>query len=551
MGKSLMKVHLPGVPVLIRGRWRQGLIWLVPLIALLMAMSVFIQTRLSAGPEVVIVFRSAAGLEAGKTTVKYKDVTVGLVRSITLSPDNTRVLVRVSLDKNARGLARTDTRFWVVRPRVGMSGVSGIDTLLSGAYIGVDSGHSARQQLTFTGLDTPPAIVNDTPGSPFTLEADDLGSLDINSPVYYRRIPVGRITSYQLRKDGRGIDLQIFIEAPYDRLVTPDTRFWNVSGVDLSVGSDGFQLRTQTVAAMMAGGIAFSAPDSPSQGVLTRTGAFRLSPDRETAMAPADGQPVRFQLRFEHALHGLSTGAPVEFSGVRVGRVTSVSLDYNPDGYRFPAIVEIDVYPSRMGNVLEKLPRPTEDTDINTVIFTRDMIEHGLRAQATTGNLLTGQLYISLNFVPDAPRVVFDGTRRPLELPTVNGGLNILQEQLTGIARKINKMPLESIGNNMNATLGELRKTLSMVNTRTLPVADRLMQQTQQTTQNAQELLAEDSPLMMNLIQSLQEATRTLRAVRSLTNQLDNHPESLLRGRPSAPLKEDHNEHRISEGDQP
>ncbi|MEQ4748119.1 intermembrane transport protein PqiB [Enterobacter cloacae] len=546
-----MRVLLPGVPVFIRSRWRQGLVWLVPLIALLMAVSVFIQTRLSAGPEVVIAFRSATGLEAGKTMVKYKDVTVGLVRSITLSPDNTRVLVRVSLNKNARNLARADTRFWVVRPRVGMSGVSGMDTLLSGAYIGVDSGHSSSQKLTFTGLDTPPTIVNDTPGSSFTLEADDLGSLDINSPVYYRRIPVGRIASYQLRKDGRAIDLQIFIDAPYDRLVTPDTRFWNVSGVDLSVGSDGFQLRTQTVAAIMAGGIAFSAPNSPSQGVLTRSPTFRLSPDQETAMAPSDGQPVRFQLRFEHALHGLSTGSPVEFSGVRVGRVTSARLDYNPDGYRFPTIVEIEVYPSRMGNVLEKLPRPTDDTDINTAIFTRDMIEHGLRAQATTGNLLTGQLYISLDFMPDAPRVAFDITRRPLELPTVNGGLNILQEQLTGIARKINKMPLESIGNNMNATLGELSKTLHMVNTHTLPVANRLMQQTQQTTQNAQEILAEDSPLMMNLIQSLQEATRTLRAVRSLTDQLDRHPESLLRGRPSDPPQKGDDEYRVSDGGQP
>ncbi|MBF8462987.1 MCE family protein [Klebsiella michiganensis] len=546
-----MRVLLPGVPVFIRSRWRQGLIWLVPLIALLMAGSVFIQTRLSAGPEVVIAFRSATGLEAGKTMVKYKDVTVGLVRSITLSSDNTRVLVRVSLNKNARNLARADTRFWVVRPRVGMSGVSGMDTLLSGAYIGVDSGHSSSQKLTFTGLDTPPAIVNDTPGSSFTLEADDLGSLDISSPVYYRRIPVGRIASYQLRKDGRGIELQIFIDAPYDRLVTPDTRFWNVSGVDLSVGSDGFQLRTQTVAAIMAGGIAFSAPDSPSQGVLTRSPTFRLSPDQETAMAPSDGQPVRFQLRFEHALHGLSTGSPVEFSGVRVGRVTSVRLDYNPDGYRFPSIVEIEVYPSRMGNVLEKLPRPTDDTDINTAIFTRDMIEHGLRAQATTGNLLTGQLYISLDFMPDVPPVAFDVTRRPLELPTVNGGLNILQEQLTGIARKINKMPLESIGNNMNATLGELSKTLHMVNTHTLPVANRLMQQTQQTTQNAQEILAEDSPLMMNLIQSLQEATRTLRAVRSLTNQLDRHPESLLRGRLSDPPQKGDGEYRVSDGGQP
>lgn len=530
-----------GIPLLHHGRWRNAVIWLLPIVALVIAASMVIQDRLSVGPEVVIAFRSAAGLEAGKTAVKYKDVNVGLVKEITLSPDNTQVLVRVSLGKSAQNLARSDTRFWVVRPRVGMNGVSGIDTLLSGAYIGVDRGLSDESQYRFTGLETPPSIVNDMEGSQFLLEADDLGSLDINSPVYYRRIPVGRITSYQLRKDGKGIDLDIFIDAPYDRLVTADSRFWNVSGVDLSVGSDGFQLKTQTVAAIMAGGIAFSTPAGPSDGVHYKQTRYILAPDEETAMAPADGPPVRFQLRFEHTLHGLNVGAPVEFSSVRIGRVASIELAYNAEGYRFPIVVGIDVYPSRMGNVLEKLPKPTGDVDLNTAIFTREMIANGLRAQATSSSLLTGQLYISLDFIPDAPKVKFDVTKRPVELPTINGGLSILQDQLTDITRKINKMPLDEIGSNMNTSLVELTKTLRMVNARTLPAANHLMQQAQYTTQGVQNLLAEDSPLMVTLLQSLQEATRTLRTVRSLTSQLDRHPESLIQGRAAddgLPLKQ-------------
>lgn len=450
-----------------------------------------------------------------------------------------------------QNFTRSDTRFWVVRPRVGMSGVSGIDTLLSGAYIGVDRGKSAESKEAFIGMEIPPAIVNDTAGSQFMIEADDLGSLDINSPVYYRRIPVGRITSWQLRKDGKGIDVQVFVEAPYDRLVTPDSRFWNASGVDLSVGSDGFHLKTQTVAAIMAGGVAFSTPDSPTRGALNKPASYWLAPNEDAAMAPPDGPPVKFQLRFERTLHGLSVGAPVEFSSVKIGQVASISLDYNPGGYRFPTVVDIEVYPSRMGNVLQKLPKPTGDDDLNTAIFTRDMIEHGLRAQATPSSFLTGQLYISIDFIPDAPKVVFDATARPFALPTVNGGLNILQEQLTGIAKKINKMPLESIGNNMNATLGELSKTLRMVNSQTLPAANRLMAQTQQTTQNAQDLMADDSPLLINMIQSLQEATRTLRAVRSLTDQLDRHPESLLQGRSADASAEENTGTSSSEGKQP
>ncbi len=541
-----MKPPLSGTPLLHHGRWRNAVIWLLPFIALVIAVSMVIQARLSVGPEVVIAFRSAAGLEAGKTAVKYKDVTVGMVKEITLSPDNMQVLVRVSFGRSAQNMARADTRFWVVRPRVGVSGVSGIDTLLSGAYIGVDRGHSDESQYRFTGMEIPPAIVNDMAGSQFMLEADDLGSLDINSPVYYRRIPVGRITSYQLRKDGKGVDLQVFIDAPYDRLVTADSRFWNVSGVDLSVGSDGFQLRTQTIAAIMAGGIAFFTPDNPTHGVVYKQTRYRLAQDRETAMAPADGSPIHFKLRFEHALHGMNIGAPVEFSSVRIGRVVSVELDYNPEGYRFPTIVGIDVYPSRMGNVLEKLPKLTGDSDLDTAIFTREMIELGLRAQALSSSLLTGQLYISLDFIPDAPKVKFDAITRPVELPTVNSGLMILQDQITGIARKINKMPLDDIGNNMNSALVELNKTLRMVNNQSLPVANRLMQQTQQTAQNAQNLLEDDSPLMIHVVQSLQEVTRTLRSVRSLTGQLDRYPESLLQGRPADSVED--NSHRLLKG---
>lgn len=523
----------PGEPVLARRHWRNALIWLVPVIALLIALSMLIQARLAAGPEITIAFRSAAGLEAGKTAVKYKDVTVGTVKEITLSRDNSQVLVKVQLTKSAENLARADTRFWVVRPRVGVSGVSGIDTLLSGAYIGVDRGESSNTRTEFTGLEIPPAIISDTPGSQFIIAADDLGSLDIGSPVYYRRVQVGRIASYQLRKDGKGVDLRVFIEAPYDRLVTANSRFWNAGGVDLSVGSDGFRLKTQSVAAIIAGGIAFATQETDSTPGENKPTTFTLAPDRDTAMSPADGPAIPFQLRFERTVHGLTVGAPVEFSSVKIGKVVAINLDYNPKGYRFPTLVDIEVYPSRMGNVLNKLPQATSDNLAHeTALFTRDLVANGLRAQAVPSSLLTGQLYVAIDFVHDAPKVKFDISARPLQLPTISGGFDKIQEQMAGIVTKINKMPLESIGNNLNGTLSELSKTLSMVNGQTLPAANRLMKQTQKTTENAQDLLAEDSPLLINFMQTLQEATRTLRAVRSLTDQLDRHPESLLQGRP-------------------
>lgn len=545
-----MKGQQPGEPILTRRHWRNALIWLVPVIALLIAISMLVQTRLAAGPEITIAFRSASGLEAGKTAVKYKDVTVGLVKEITLSPDDSQVLVRVQLAKSAQNLTRSDTRFWVVRPRIGVSGVSGIDTLLSGAYIGVDRGTSSTSRAEFTGLEVAPAIISDTPGSQYIIEADDLGSLDVGSPVYYRRVQVGRIASYQLRKDGKGVELRVFIESPYDRLVTADSRFWNVSGVDLSVGGDGFHLKTQTVAAIIAGGIAFTTPEATSTPDENKPDKFTLAPDRETAIAPADGPAIPFQLRFDSSLHGLTVGAAVEFSSVKIGKVVSVDLDYNPKGYRFPTVVGIEVYPSRLGHVLDKLPQATPDNVAHeTAIFTRDLVAQGLRARATSSNLLTGQLYISVDFVPDAPRVAFDVTAHPLRLPTVSGGLDKIQEQMGGIVTKINKMPLESIGNNLNGTLAELSKTLRTVNNQTLPAANSLIKQTQKTTENAQDLLAEDSPLMINFMQTLQEATRTLRAVRTLSDQLGRHPESLLLGRPAdMPVQENVGSETVAAG---
>lgn len=517
-------------------RHRFSLIWLVPAVALLIGVSMLVHTWLSTGPEITITFQTASGLEPGKTAVKYKDVTVGIVKDIRLHGDDSQVLVTVSFNKSAEDLARADSRFWVVRPRVGIEGVTGIDTLLSGAYIGVDKGSSPHAGSTFAGLESPPAIINNMPGSRFVVQTDDLGSLDIGSPVYYRRVQVGRVASYQLNENGKSVSLQIFIDAPYDHLVTSNSRFWNASGLDLSVGANGFRLRTQTVAAIMAGGIAFATPETTAETPsVSTTSEYALAKDQESALAAPDGPPSRFKLRFERSLHGLEVGAAVEFSSIKIGRVVSVDLDYSPKGYRFPSVVGIEVYPNRLGNVLSKLPKPTQGLEQETAAFTRDLVEHGLRAQATPSNLLTGQLYISLDFVPNAAKVPFDIHARPLMLPTINGGLDRLQEQIASIVNKVDKMPLESIAQNLNATLAGVDKTLKQVNGQTLPAANQLLRQMNQTAQAAQDLLAEDSPLLLTFNQSLQEALRAMRAVRNLADQLDRHPESLLQGRSEDP----------------
>ena len=527
-----MTDHDSSPPEILPRRWRPSLIWLVPGIAAFTGLFLLMQLWMSAGPEVSITFQTASGLQAGKTEVKYKDVTVGLVKSIVLSPDSQRVLVTVALMKNAQNLAKADTRFWVVRPRVGMGGISGIDTLLSGAYISLDTGTSDKSGSLFQGLESPPTVINGMPGKQFEVVADDLGSLDIGSAVYYRRIPVGRVSSYALRPDGKGVSVNIFIDAPYDRFVTPSTRFWNASGVDLSLNSDGLQLKTQTLASVIAGGIAFANP--PESGASLPSGGhsvFHLADDQSSAMAPQDGTPQILQLRFQQSLRGMQTGAPVEFSSVKLGKVTAIDLDFEPAGSRFISVVTLEVYPNRLGRVLQKLPKPQKDGDKQAAFFLRDLVQHGLRAQARTGNLLTGQLYISLDFVPGAAPVPFDLNARPLRIPTLNGGFDHLQEQLATIIGKVSKMPIESIGNNLNATLGNLNQTLIQVNGQVLPQTTQTLRQLDQTMKGAQALLAADSPLFSTLA----EFQRTLYSLRTLTSLLTRQPQALLTGRQNDP----------------
>ncbi len=250
-------------PVVTRRRFNASLIWLVPALAALVALSLVVNAWLQAGPQITISLQSAEGLDPGKTPVKYKSVVIGRVHKIRLSSDHSHVLVTVALDKSAEGFATKGTRYWVVRPRIGLGGVSGIDTLLSGAFIGADVGDSSEPQDDFKGLETPPAVNHGAPGRSFILHSDDLGSLDIGSPVYFRHIQVGRVVSYQLDKDGKGVSLRIFVDGPNDRFVTRATRFWNASGVDLSIGASGLKLNTQSLATVLAGGVAFQDPPGP------------------------------------------------------------------------------------------------------------------------------------------------------------------------------------------------------------------------------------------------------------------------------------------------
>jgi paraquat-inducible protein B len=521
-------------PVVEKRRFKESLIWLVPALAALVGLSLVIHNWLQTGPQIVISLQSAEGLDAGKTPVKYKNVVIGRVKKIRLSPDRSHVLVSVALEKSAEGFATKGTRYWVVRPRIGLGGVSGIDTLFSGAFIGADVGESDEQQENFDGLEAPPAVRHGELGRSFLLHSDDLGSLDVGSPVYYRRIQVGRVASYTLDKDGKGVSLHIFIDGPNDRFVSRSSRFWNASGVDLSLGANGLKLNTQSLAAVLAGGVAFQDPPGPHDTTpAPEDNTFKLFDDRATAMAPPDGEPHYLRMRFEQSVRGLAVDAPVEFLGINIGKVVSVRLDYDETTQKFPVLVGAVVYPERLGAAYDKLEAMAKANG-HSPDLSRTMgrlIAHGLRAQARTGNLLTGQLYVALDFVPHAPKVAFDPDAKPLTIPTAPGSFDKLQEQLAEIVDKLDKVPFDSIGKHLDQALAGLDSTLKQVNGQTLPAFNETLQGVRKTMGTADAALSGDSPLQRNLGATLEQVQRMSRSLRVLSDYLSGHPEALLRGR--------------------
>ncbi|TCD20537.1 MCE family protein [Pseudomonas sp. IC_126] len=522
-----------GTPEIRHRPVRVSLVWLVPIAAALVGFSMVMQNWLSAGPQITVSFETAEGLEANKTQVKYKNVVIGQVTAINLSEDHTRVIATVELDQHAEPFTREDTKFWVVRPRIGASGVSGVDTLLSGAFIGADAGRAEETRREFLGLEAPPPVTFGAEGKQFTLRSDNLGSLGVGSPLYFRRLQVGQVISFGLADDGKGVQVQVFVNAPYDRFVTDDTRFWNASGVDVSVAADGLRVNAESLSTILAGGIAFRAPNySPDASPAAPDSEFTLFADVRQAMAPADGPPRYVQMRFDQTLRGLNVDAPVEFLGVPIGRVVSVKLDYDEKNKSFPAVVGAVIYPSRLGAAHDKLSQTLGgDTEEHTARLMQMFVDRGLRAQARTGNLLTGQLYISLDFDPRAPKVAFDQHARPMVIPTIAGSFDKLQEQLQAMVDKLSKLPIESLADNLNGSLDELRQTLKQVNGDVLPQLQRTLERSEQTLQNANQALAEDSPQRQQLGDTLDEVQRAVRSVRTLSDYISRHPESLIRGR--------------------
>ncbi len=517
-------------------RWAQ-LVWIVPIIAVIVAGWLAVRTVLNRGPTVEITFETASGLEAGRTSVRYKDVEVGTVTAIGLSEDRGGVVVTARFTPQARDLIVQDTKFWVVRPRITGGQALGLGTILSGAYIALDPGQSREQQRRFTGLEIPPAVTSDAQGRQFILRAPDMGSIDVGSPVYFRRVRVGQIVAAELDPGGKGVFFRAFVNEPHHQYVTTATRFWNASGIDLSLDARGLRLQTQSLISIAIGGVAFQEPPNakPASPAAPET-EFTLYEGPESALQQPPQVRDRYILYFDQSVRGLSVGAPVDFRGVVIGDVARVSLDYNRGRVSLRPAVEINIYPERLAASLREAG-PAQEPAERQAMWGR-FIERGLRAQLRTANLITGVLYVTLDMFPKERPIRVKAGAEPMEIPTLPGGFEELQSSMASVMKKLEQIPYSEIAGDVRKTVKTLDMTLREVHAlvgrldkEIAPELREALKDARATLDKAQGILAQDAPLQGDLRATLRDVSRAAQSMRNLADYLERHPESIIRGR--------------------
>lgn len=487
------------------------------------------------GPRITISFDSAEGLAVDQTKLRYREVDVGTISDIQVAPDRKGVIVTAQLERDgSEFITQKDTRFWVVRPRLGLSGVSGLGTLLSGVYIGVDAPFETDkkgEQLEFVGLESPPEVTSGRAGKRYVLTAPELGSLDLGSPVYYKGIQVGQVSSYELNEEGDGVRVQVFVDAPNDKFVTQGSRFWNVSGVNMSLDSTGFNVRTHSLVSALAGGLAFDQMEGEPTDVAAADTQYELFSTQNRAMAEPDGPAVELRFHFHQSVRGLVPGSKVEFRGLELGQVYDVDLEFDFERKRFFALVKARIYPQRFGRLYERVveTRPDEK-DPMTALF-KPMVERGLRGQLRPASLITGQQYIALEFFDKAPEADFDENAKPLVVPVIAGDFDRLQEQVSDIVTKIAAIPFDQIGKNLQSGLTELGQVLKQLDKTTVPQLNGALKSMDAAVQKLGAMLDSDSSFNTSVDQTLSELKRSLRSLRDLSDTLQSQPSAVLRGR--------------------
>lgn len=527
-----------------------SIVWIIPVVAALIGGWLTYKTISEKGPTVTITFEDGAGLEAGKTKIKYKSIAVGTVKRVDISPDLSNVIVIVEFHKQAEPHLTENTRFWVVRPRVGLGGISGLETLVSGAYIAIDPspGPSAR---TFTGLEKPPGVTKEEEGIQFELRADGLGSSSPGAPVFYHDIQVGRVLDYELDKVGEGVLIDVFIQAPYHLLVRDTSRFWQLSGFELSFGAEGLNVKMESLASLLTGGIAFDTPATASgSSEPSQPGtAFKLFKNFASIQEEKYVMTRPFLVNFDGSVRGLSVGAPVEFRGIKIGIVSDIAVNLDPKTLEIKIPVLLDIQPERITT-----PEVVGANIVNDKYsIMKHMVKRGLRAQLETGSLLTGQLFVGLDFHQQLPQEELVMTGKYPEIPAIPAAMDQLRRTVTDVMSEIRRLPLDKIakeiletvegGNrlvnspeiqkavqNLNAALGNVEKLTAGLDQKVDELATSV-DKTLVTVRKALHVTDPNSQAAVNLNHALEELSGAARSIRVLADYLEQHPEALVKGK--------------------
>lgn len=517
-----------------QGRKFSG-IWIIPLIALVLGVYMVVHTWLTEGPEVTIAFKTASGLVQGKTKVKYRNVDMGLVEEVRLNKNFDGVIATVKLERQALPLLRDDTRFWIVTARVGVGNISGLDTLLSGAYIQLSPGEGKKGQRKFEALDQPPLTPTGAPGLRLKLISDRASSVSAGNAVLYNGYKVGRVESMEFDPTDRKAHYTLFIDAPYHTLVDSATRFWDVSGIAMSAGADGFKLETGSVETVLLGGVAFGQPPGISKGeTVEHNTEFRLYSSYDDILKNPFRHGTHYIVSFDQSIKGLLRGAPVEYRGIPVGRVEHIlvkegmefSLKHGRQGKGDAIPVLIYIEPGRM-------ELPDRASSIKLLQDTLEQgVANGMRASLETGSLLTGAKYVNMDIYEGVEEASLGSFMEYTTIPSIETGLGQMEQKLTSVLDKINALPLENTVGKANTALATLNQTLASLDTILESQSTRqLPQQLDATLRELRETLnglSPNSEAYQSISSSLLRLNRTMGNLESLTRTLSGQPNAAV-----------------------
>ncbi|MEK7952201.1 PqiB family protein [Luteolibacter soli] len=532
--------HEPRAIVRHRRRWSS--VWVVPLLALIVAGSLVWKHYAGRGPLAYVRFETADSIKAGATEVRCRSVRVGMLEKIDLADDLLSVVAEVRMDPGSAHLLRQGTRFWVVKARLSAGSLSGASTLIEGAYLELEPGDGNQTVNHYDGLEEPPVTPASVPGLRLTLISEDAGSLAVGAPIYYRGFEVGRVERRTLDIANRRIRFDIFLKDEYSSLVSQGTCFWNTSGIDVTAGADGVKVSTPSFQAMLSGGAVFSVPKGGDPGAPVQDGAvFQLYPDQEAAEKSIFKPDRRVLLFFDQSVRGLSIGAPVEFRGIHLGRVSEISFRHSPPGdSRVPVVVEIDSETLR--KAVENIQAPTDTL--------AECVRRGLRAKLSTGSLLTGALYVDFDFVPGVAPAELVKLGEYDVIPTADAsGLAQLQDKVNAILAKIEALPLDETLNKFGTaadeiaiTVKDVRGTLdeaegALAQAKKLLAKDETqnltaeLQATLKQVRSSVDSLGPNGAMQGDLARTLDELRAALRSFKVLSDSIEEKPNSLLFGR--------------------